>query len=63
MLPGGLGVRDAFLIELLARDYGAANAVVVTVVLRLVWLVTELVVCGILYISVPIGTNLRSRQP
>jgi glycosyltransferase 2 family protein len=63
MLPGGLGVRDAFLIELLARDHGAANALVVTVILRLVWLVTELVVCGILYISVPIGTNLRSRQP
>jgi uncharacterized membrane protein YbhN (UPF0104 family) len=49
MLPGGLGVRDAFLMELMARDYGAANAVVAAVILRLVWLVTEVVVCGILY--------------
>ena len=60
MLPGGLGVRDALLLELLAPVCGAANALVASVILRLVWLVTEVVACGILYISVPLGTKSQS---
>jgi uncharacterized membrane protein YbhN (UPF0104 family) len=51
MLPGGLVVRDAMLMQLLAPLCGKANALVAAVLLRLVWLVTELVVCGILYLS------------
>jgi uncharacterized membrane protein YbhN (UPF0104 family) len=49
MLPGGLGARDAVLMQLLAPLCGDANALIATVLLRLVWLVTEVVVCGILY--------------
>jgi uncharacterized membrane protein YbhN (UPF0104 family) len=49
MLPGGLGVRDAVLMQLLAPLCGDANALVAAVLLRLVWLVTEVAVCGILY--------------
>jgi uncharacterized membrane protein YbhN (UPF0104 family) len=49
MLPGGLGVRDAVLMQLLAPLCGDANALVAAVLLRLVWLVTEVIACGILY--------------
>jgi len=50
MLPGGLGVRDLVLVELLAPVCGAAGALVAAVLLRLVWLVSELAVCVILYV-------------
>jgi uncharacterized membrane protein YbhN (UPF0104 family) len=51
MLPGGLVVRDVVLLQLLAPVCGDANALVAAVVLRLVWLVSEVVACGILYIG------------
>jgi uncharacterized membrane protein YbhN (UPF0104 family) len=52
MLPGGLVVRDALLMELLAPHCGTANALVAAVLVRLVWLVSELVTCVILYVGV-----------
>jgi len=57
MLPGGLGVRDAVLMQLLAPICGEANALVAAVLVRLVWLVSEVLACGILYIDV------GSKQP
>jgi uncharacterized membrane protein YbhN (UPF0104 family) len=51
MLPGGLVVRDVVLLQLLSPVCGDANALVAAVVLRLVWLVSEVVACGILYIG------------
>jgi len=51
MLPGGLVVRDALLMRLLAPICGEANALVAAVMLRLVWLLTEISVCGILYVA------------
>ena len=51
MLPGGLVVRDAILMQLLAPVCGEANALVAAVLMRLVWLVSEVVACGILYIG------------
>jgi uncharacterized membrane protein YbhN (UPF0104 family) len=51
MVPGGLGVRDGVLFGLLAPICGEANALVASVLMRLVWLVSEVVVCGILYIG------------
>ncbi len=51
MLPGGLVVRDAVLMQLLAPLCGDANALVAAVLMRLVWLVSEVVACGILYIG------------
>jgi uncharacterized membrane protein YbhN (UPF0104 family) len=60
MLPGGLVVRDALLLELLAPHVGLANALVAAVLMRLVWLVSELAACVILYIA----AKLRSlRRP
>jgi uncharacterized membrane protein YbhN (UPF0104 family) len=51
MLPGGLVVRDAVLMQLLAPVCGAVNALVAAVLMRLVWLVSEVVACGILYVG------------
>ncbi len=51
MLPGGLVVRDALLMQLLTPTCGATNALVAAVLMRLVWLVSELAVCVILYVA------------
>jgi len=56
-LPAGLGVRDALLMQLLVPACGEANALVVAVLMRLVWLVSEVVVCGILYIGAKTRPN------
>jgi glycosyltransferase 2 family protein len=61
MLPGGLVVRDALLLELLSPTCGSANALVASVMLRLVWLVSELIICGILEL-VKRGRNLRTGE-
>lgn len=59
LLPGGLLVRDALLMQMLAPACGDAAALIATVLLRLVWLVTELGVCGILYM----GARYQGRRP
>src|SRR5262249_32857048 len=51
MVPGGLLVRDGALVYLLAPFCGKANALVAAVLMRLVWLVSEVIACGILYIG------------
>jgi uncharacterized membrane protein YbhN (UPF0104 family) len=47
--PGGLGVREIVLQQLLAPTLGA-QAVVVVVMLRLLWTVAELVLAGLLWL-------------
>jgi uncharacterized membrane protein YbhN (UPF0104 family) len=59
MLPGGVGVRDLLLMQLLAPHIGDANALIAAVLMRLVWLVSEVCVCVILYV----GAKLRPRMP
>lgn len=48
MLPGGMVVRDALLFELLSTVCGEADALMAAVLWRLVSLLAELVICGIL---------------
>jgi uncharacterized membrane protein YbhN (UPF0104 family) len=48
MLPGGMVVRDALLFELLSNSCGEADALVAAVLWRLVSLLAELAICGIL---------------
>jgi len=53
-IPGGLGVRDAVLMQVLAMgsaEDAAATALVSAVLLRLVWLVAELAISAILYLA------------
>jgi uncharacterized membrane protein YbhN (UPF0104 family) len=49
-LPGGLGVRDGVMLKLLIPVCGEADALVAAVLMRLVWLLSEVGICGILYI-------------
>jgi uncharacterized membrane protein YbhN (UPF0104 family) len=50
MLPGGVAVRELVVISLLAPQYGEVVAVVSAVLLRLVWLLSELGISTILYL-------------
>ena len=47
--PGGLGVREGLLIETLRATVGGPRAVLAAVLLRAVWLVTEILLAGGLY--------------
>jgi uncharacterized membrane protein YbhN (UPF0104 family) len=51
LIPGGAAVREAVLAELLVPHFGEAIALASALLLRLVWLMSELLISGILYIS------------
>jgi len=51
LVPGGAVVREAVLAELMVPHLGEVVALVSAVLLRLVWLVSELVISGILYLG------------
>ncbi|MEQ8789765.1 MAG: lysylphosphatidylglycerol synthase domain-containing protein [Pirellulaceae bacterium] len=50
MLPGGIAVRELVVISLLAPVYGEVVAVVSAILLRMVWLLSELGISTILYL-------------
>jgi hypothetical protein len=53
LLPGGVWARDIIVVQLIASHprFGADVAIISAVVLRVVWLVSELAVSGILYLT------------
>ena len=51
LVPGGLGVRELVLNELMVPEFGEVKALLCTVLLRIGWLVTELAVSAILYLG------------
>ena len=59
-VPGGAIVREAVLAELTTPQFGNVIALVSAVLLRLVWLVSELVISGILYLPT---RRWKSRHP
>jgi uncharacterized membrane protein YbhN (UPF0104 family) len=59
LIPGGAVVREAVLAELIAPRFGDVVAVVSAVLLRLVWLLSELGISGILYVT---GATTRARD-
>ena len=63
-IPGGFGVRDGVLFAVLTWNYDEATAMVTAILVRLVWLVAELLVSVILYKSAagPGLDELRRRQ-
>jgi uncharacterized membrane protein YbhN (UPF0104 family) len=61
LLPSGIIVRDAILLQLLASRCGDADALLAAVLLRLVWLVSEIGICAILYVGVK-GKALGARR-
>lgn len=53
LLPGGIGVREYVVMQLVAPRFGIAVAIVSAVLLRLVWLLAELIVAVPLYFGIP----------
>jgi len=49
LLPGGFGVRELVMIPLLGPSIGPANAIIAAIIIRLVWLVSELSGAGIFW--------------
>jgi len=63
--PGGVGVREGLLIEMLRIQPAVQphQAVVAAVLLRLVWLATEIIIAGALYYLVkPQSTKIESQK-
>ena len=62
LLPGGIGVRELVVTELLTPTYGAVLGVSSAIVLRLLWLMCELLVSAILY-GLPNSNDELSSAP
>jgi uncharacterized membrane protein YbhN (UPF0104 family) len=60
-IPAGLGVREALLMQLLVPACGETNAFIAAVLMRLIWLMSELAACGILYIGTRFAKNNHNR--
>lgn len=63
--PGGVGVREAVLMEILGATPGVGSevAVAVAIVLRLVWLVTELAISGLLFLAIRPAAHTTDDEP
>ena len=57
LIPGGLGARELVLIPILGSHFGNVPALLAAVLIRLVWIFTELMLVGIIFV-----TNGRSRK-
>lgn len=53
LVPGGLGVRELVVMQLIKPVYGEVAALAVAVLLRLVWLAAELVMAAIVTVALP----------
>lgn len=60
LLPAGLLVREALTLLILAPTLGEADALAVTIAVRMVWVITELCVCGSLLVG---SAARRARRP
>ncbi len=52
LLPGGIGVRELIVIPLLEPAFGTVVAIISAVLLRVSWMVAELLIAGVLYFCV-----------
>jgi uncharacterized membrane protein YbhN (UPF0104 family) len=62
LLPGGLGVREVVLDQLLKQPFGQIVAPLSAVLLRLAWMLTELIVSGILYVGLGVCRHWTSES-
>ena len=60
-IPGGLGMREWVLDQLVQPQYGASVAIVSAILFRLVWIVSELVISIILY-AVGLAPRMQARR-
>jgi uncharacterized membrane protein YbhN (UPF0104 family) len=61
--PGGLGVREGLLMELLRQQVGPHEAVAAAVTLRAVTLVGELITAGVLYTCIKSTVSIPAGDP
>lgn len=50
MLPGGLGVRELVIVPLLRPEFGAVAALACAILVRVIWLISESAIVGIIQI-------------
>jgi uncharacterized membrane protein YbhN (UPF0104 family) len=62
-VPGGLGVREVVVIPLLAPLYGNVVALVSAILLRLVWLLAEVAISGVVYLIPAPPNSQLSPEP
>lgn len=58
LIPGGLGVRELVIVPLLTRDFGAPKALACAILIRLIWLISEVGIVGI----IQLGSSLRKAR-
>lgn len=58
LIPGGAGVREMVLAEIMVPHFGDVVAVVGAVLLRLVWLLAELGISGVLFFAAAKGADI-----
>ena len=63
LLPGGLGVRELVMIPILGSGIGRVNAVVAAILIRFVWLASELITSGIIYGYAKLTTRTEDLDP
>lgn len=63
LLPGGLGVRELVMIPILGTSFGAVGAVVAAILIRFVWLASELVTSGIIYGYMQLTSRNKNLDP
>jgi uncharacterized membrane protein YbhN (UPF0104 family) len=60
LLPGGIGIREYVVMTLIAVPFGEGAAAISAVLLRLVWLLAELLLAGGLYLVKPRDSQQKS---
>ncbi len=62
LLPGGIGIREFVVMTLLAQPFGAGAAAVSAILLRLVWLLGEVILAGVLYVWRPPAEQIEVQE-
>ena len=62
LLPGGIGIREFVVMTLLAQPFGAGAAAVSAILLRLVWLLGEVILAGVLYAWRPPAKQIEVQE-
>ncbi|MCH2183250.1 MAG: YbhN family protein [Mariniblastus sp.] len=63
LLPGGLGVRELVMIPILGMSFGSVVAVIAAILIRFVWLASELITSGIIYGYMHLSSRFKDLDP
>lgn len=62
LLPGGIGIREFVVMTLLAPPFGAGAATISAILLRLVWLLGEVILASVLYVWRPSAEQIELQK-